>query len=37
MEENKFIQKVLTASVDRYVLTPSQCDMIRNDAEVIGM
>jgi hypothetical protein len=37
MEENKFIQKTLTASVDRYVLTPSQCDMIRNDAEVIGM
>jgi hypothetical protein len=37
MEENKFIQKTLTASVDRYVLTPSQCDMIRNDADVIGM
>jgi hypothetical protein len=32
-----FKQKVLTASVDRYVLTPSQCMMIRQDAEVIGM
>jgi PKHD-type hydroxylase len=32
-----FKQKVLTASVDRYVLTPSQCQMIRQDAEVIGM
>jgi hypothetical protein len=31
------LQKVLTASVDRYVLTPSQCMMIRQDAEVIGM
>jgi hypothetical protein len=32
-----FKQKVLTASVDRYVLTPSQCEMIRQDAQVIGM
>ena len=32
-----FKQKVLTASVDRYVLTPSQCMMIRQDAEAIGM
>jgi PKHD-type hydroxylase len=32
-----FKQKVLTASVDRYVLTPSQCMMLRQDAEIIGM
>ena len=32
-----FKQKVLTASVDRYVLTPGQCMMLRQDAEVIGM
>jgi hypothetical protein len=32
-----FKQKVLTASVDRYVLTPGQCEMLRQDAEVIGM
>jgi len=32
-----FKQKVLTASVDRYVLTPSQCEMLRQDAEIIGM
>ena len=37
MEENKFTQKVLTAAVDRYVLTPTQCMMLRQDAEVIGM
>ena len=30
-------QKVLTASVDRYVLTPTQCAMLRQDAEIIGM
>jgi hypothetical protein len=36
MIEN-FKQKVLTASVDRYVLTPSQCMMLRQDAEIIGM
>jgi len=34
---DKFAQKVLTASVDRYVLTPTQCKMLRQDAEVIGM
>jgi hypothetical protein len=32
-----FKQKVLTASVDRYVLTPGQCEMLRQDAEIIGM
>ena len=32
-----FKQKVLTASVDRYVLTPTQCAMLRQDAEVMGM
>ena len=32
-----FKQKVLTASVDRYVLTPTQCAMLRQDAEIIGM
>lgn len=30
-------QKVLTASVDRYVLTATQCAMLRQDAEIIGM
>ena len=34
---NEFKQKVLTASVDRYVLTRTQCEMLRQDAEVIGM
>jgi len=34
---DKFAQKVLTASVDRYVLTPTQCKMLRQDADVIGM
>ena len=34
---DQFKQKVLTASVDRYVLTPTQCKMLRQDAEVIGM
>ena len=33
----EFKQKVLTASVDRYVLTPTQCMMLRQDAEIIGM
>ena len=32
-----FKQKVLSASVDRYVLTPTQCTMLRQDAEVMGM
>jgi PKHD-type hydroxylase len=36
-EMNEFKQKVLTASVDRYVLTKTQCEMLRQDAEVIGM
>ena len=34
---NEFKQKVLTASVDRYVLTKTQCEMLRQDAEIIGM
>ena len=34
---SEFKQKVLTASVDRYVLTPTQCMMLRQDAEIIGM
>jgi PKHD-type hydroxylase len=34
---SEFKQKVLTAAVDRYVLTPTQCMMLRQDAEVIGM
>ena len=34
---SEFKQKVLTAAVDRYVLTPSQCMMLRQDAQVIGM
>lgn len=34
---SEFKQKVLTASVDRYVLTKTQCEMLRQDAEVIGM
>jgi PKHD-type hydroxylase len=35
--ENKYVQKVLGASVDRYVLTPAQCMMLRDDAQIIGM
>jgi PKHD-type hydroxylase len=34
---SEFKQKVLTAAVDRYVLTKTQCEMLRQDAEVIGM
>jgi len=34
---SEFKQKVLTAAVDRYVLTPTQCMMLRQDAEVMGM
>ena len=34
---SEFKQKVLTASVDRYVLTKTQCMMLRQDAEIIGM
>jgi hypothetical protein len=34
---SEFKQKVLTAAVDRYVLTPTQCMMLRQDAQVIGM
>ena len=37
MSEKKYAQKVLTAAVERYVLTPTQCVMIRQDAEIIGM
>ena len=34
---SEFKQKVFFAAVDRYVLTPTQCMMLRQDAEVIGM
>ena len=36
MQEN-FKQKILTAVTVEDALTPDQCDMIRQDAEIIGM
>jgi PKHD-type hydroxylase len=35
--ENKYVQKLMSATVDRYVLTPAQCMMLRDDAQIIGM
>ena len=37
MDNQKFTQKILTAVTVPQVLTRSQCEMIRQDADIIGM